>query len=446
MEPDMSGSQKRAHIIKLPVELLTMIGRELKDEPRSLAWFGQACRAFHPVAMPLVYQNIDTRRHSWKRSCRHLLSLVAFPACAQHVESISFADSCVARDISDCDPAMQKAIGQAIKQLFGIQLKKFDLEENGDTLIVMAAAALAPKLSKLELAPVGPWSNTNFMLSNSPKSNGPRRKCIFKNLTKISVGRSIQNVDNLDGLLHSAPNLQTLSIHKARGGSSLTARLPSLTSLCLSDSNMNPGDLRQMLQACNNLVCFEYSDVTYPNQPPSPAQVIDLLAPCQNTLQKLHLSSCFADRPDRLEPRQLPAPWLTKLDRFPALRQVAVDYKALERGGKEEDDGGALAKLVWDCPALEGLFVMGVDSFETEEFACFTRSVVEQHRWPRLEMLKLQTTPSASGERKKHDRVLKELWAELELCEPDSDAGKLRAAGVDLRAVSGHRCTYPFAE
>jgi hypothetical protein len=138
-------------------------------------------------------------------------------------------------------------------------------------------------------------------------SNRPlAAKHTLHNLTNFTVhftttrrgGRTYGiNLHKLNGILHTVPNLRSLVIDCVRGGTSMTARLPSLTMLRLPKAYLCTRGLQKLTRACTNLVHFE---MTYTNEPSvgnyfsvSPAQILNCLAPCRATLQRLHLGGTF---------------------------------------------------------------------------------------------------------------------------------------------------------
>jgi hypothetical protein len=57
---------------------------------------------------------------------------------------------------------------------------------------------------------------------------------------------------------------------------------------------------------------------------------------------------------------------------------VTVDIRAIERPMRV---GEGLARLLWPCTALEGVFLLGVEEFPAKEFACFARGFAERSQW-----------------------------------------------------------------
>jgi hypothetical protein len=59
------------------------------------------------------------------------------------------------------------------------------------------------------------------------------------------------------------------------------------------------------------------------------------------------------------------------------LKQVAVDCSAIIH----RPDGEMLVNLVSGCSALEGVFIMGLESFPRHEFARFTGVALDSMLW-----------------------------------------------------------------
>jgi hypothetical protein len=265
-----------------------------------------------------------------------------------------------------------------------------------DPITIMTIASLAPNLATLEIAAAHNWRNMDFMIEKTARrrATASRQTCTLQSLTDLSVHQARTrlpsrnrgvSITNLNGLLHSTPNLRALTIEAPSGGTSLTARLENLTTLRLTNSYLCHSGLKQLVRACARLIHVEYKQVTQPwwesYLPVSPAQAFECLAPCRSTLQRLHLAIRMPDLSSNSRRESLmrkPYPLLTTLEGFSALRQVAVDIRAIERPMRV---GEGLTRLLWPCTALEGVFLLGVEEFPAKEFACFARGVVERSQW-----------------------------------------------------------------
>jgi hypothetical protein len=268
-----------------------------------------------------------------------------------------------------------------MRSLFDIDIN--DAQHQQALVPLMAVASLAPNLATLETTVSDESNDTDFLLNRTDTRRrviGPKHT--LARLTEFTVhftstrrgGRTSGiNLHKLNGILHTAPNLRSLVIDSARGGTSMTARLPNLTTLRLPKAYLCTRGLKKLTRACTNLVHFE---MTYDKEPTvgylpiSPAQVVDCLAPCKATLQRLHLGGYTARQGDYF-------PLVPTLRDFKALKQVAVDCSAIVR----RPDDTTLVQLVGGCRALEGLFLMGLEGFPRDEFACFTNGALNNMLW-----------------------------------------------------------------
>ena len=268
-----------------------------------------------------------------------------------------------------------------LRSLFDIDIN--DAPHQHALVPLMALASLASNLETLETTVSNESSDTDFLLNRSDTRRrviGPKHT--LAHLAEFTVhftstrrgGRTSGiNLHRLNGMLHTAPNLRSLVIDSVRGGTSMTARLPNLTTLRLPKAYLCTRGLQKLTRASTNLVHFE---MTYDEEPTVgylpvlPAQVLDCLAPCKATLQRLHLGGYTPGHRDYF-------PLLSTLRDFKALKQVAVDCSAIVR----QPDDTTLVQLVGGCPALEGLFIMGIEAFPRDEFACFTNGALNHKLW-----------------------------------------------------------------
>jgi hypothetical protein len=266
-----------------------------------------------------------------------------------------------------------------------------------DPATMMAMVCLAAHLRTLEITASDTWSDTEFMLvkrSAGIVSHTVGPLYTLNELTTLIIhfardnespeGKAGIDLNKLNGLLYSTPNLEHLAIDRPKGGASdLSAQLPHLTVLKLTKALLCERALRLLTRGCHKPTHFELTHSPAGlgrcglYHPVSPSQVLECLAPCRATLRKLHLAPFVPER-HQARPLRKPYPLLTTLEGFSALREVAVDYRAIERRPGSHE---ALARLVWACKELEGLFLMGMKEVPVREFAFFTRCVVDKLRW-----------------------------------------------------------------
>ncbi|KAG7291096.1 hypothetical protein NEMBOFW57_001106 [Staphylotrichum longicolle] len=316
----------------------------------------------------------------------------------------------------------------------------------------MAVVCLAPNLTTLEIGHFYNNSgNTDFLLQKANnRVTGPKDTFTLSKLTTLTVTLAAAyavkiNLHKLNGLLYAAPNLQSLSVDGATGGTSLTARLPNLTSLCLNKSYLTYRGLRLLVRSCINLTTFKLTQIARYSEaawlPVSPAQILECLVPCRTRLQRLHLAPLV--RPYNVDAiSEKPFPLLTTLEWFPGLKQVAIDPLAIA----SRINGQRLVDLLRDCPVLEGFFLLKLTEVAEEELANIAHAAVDLMIWPRLSVIKFQAHDSYRPWEVTQDQPnLQRLQAQLQSDQRDSNASKLERAGVKLVVVSSKE-THSFAD
>ncbi|KAK4155725.1 hypothetical protein C8A00DRAFT_31383 [Chaetomidium leptoderma] len=428
----------------LPLEILTKICQELVDDTASLARLGETCRELNRAVVPVLYREIEDHAPPHRlRAVALVVSLAAYPSRGQYIRAIKFPHPSPAP--IDIQSNMYGLYCAAIQYLFGFVAP---VPPNQSQLVaILALACLAPNVSRLEIMVSYSWGNTDFLLNKvNNRVTGAKPRCVLPRLTSLVVDLTSPvdcgfNLHRLNGCFYAAPNLTSLAIDRPSGGTSLTARLSHLTTLRLTNALMSHRGLRFLIRGCSNLVSFQFTQNSHAWSktylPVSPAQVLACLAPCKATLRKLHLAPYLPSTP--LQQRGIPWDRLDTLDEFPLLRQVAVNLDAIRR----QNGGQVLARFVWNCTSLEGLFVMGLEAFPTEEFACFARAAAIR---PRLAMLKMQLKLELG--QIQDGGVYEEFLNDLQRCEQDESSGAstMREMGIQLQTVSGLAVTHPFAE
>jgi hypothetical protein len=248
------------------------------------------------------------------------------------------------------------------------------------------------------------------------------------------------DIDRARGLLHMVPRLETLTIHLARGGTTMTARLRHLTKLKLPRYYFCYRGLRNLTRACHNLVHFELThDLSSPGKaflPVSPGEVLDCLAPAKQTLQRLFLRTWLPDT-------ALPADQFRLLDtlgEFTAVIGVALEFRAVAR---QQDDSDALVRVLRGLEELEDIFLLGVEG--SWEFHMTFQGLMEGVRWaewPRLGSIRLKALDHENKEMETR------IWEGLESClremGMESCGGDVVVAGLRVVAVPQFVATDPF--
>jgi hypothetical protein len=276
----------------------------------------------------------------------------------------------------------------------------------------MALVCSAPNLSTLHISVNDKWGSTGFLLNklDHGQITGPKFTLPF--LITLSVdhpGNTLSpsyRIADLDGLLHSAPNLATLRINCGYSmgllTAALTARLPQLTELCLRNANVTAEDLKTLVCTSTRLaeVILTHGERPRRYLPLSPRGALDALAPSRLSLRRLALHAWMPE--DGYTKKNYCPPWL-KLERhdafplldgvrlaelFPVLEQLSLDARAVT----------GLADLLAEIERLEGLTLVNVRASEQlkEEMQTMLRRVL-MSEWPRLRSVKMWSYSSANG-------------------------------------------------
>ena len=443
---DMATS---SFLLAMPEEIMHKICKEVvgdDEDTTSLAQLAQTCKGFSSIVAPVLYKHIKDfvpplgikcNRPNRLKLLSLLLSLQSNPKLGSLVRSITFPYT-IFQPITDKLPNSQNYIA-VVGGMFGIDAS--NCEGLGQPMDQMGLVSLCPNITTLQFATHPDHRDTDFLLNkNNRRVIGPRftltkLTALTVDCTSVQHGQGM-NLHKLNGLPHCATRLESLTLERPRGGTSLTARLPHLTSLTLTSSYLVPRGLRMLLRACHNLTHFHLTpdkDVIRTRfLPASPAQVLEALAPAKNTLQRLHLATWI---PRTGDPRAARYPLLERLVGFPALKQVAVDYRGIAR--RQYGDGQVLVELLKGCSALEGVFFFGVEGIDGREFQGFVAKVMEME-WTRLGMVKFQ---AGKGRWRKNEAAA--LWQQMvgDLCLLEREVRQMRGAGVKVVAVKGHAAT-----
>ncbi|KAL6229159.1 hypothetical protein BDW75DRAFT_245991 [Aspergillus navahoensis] len=258
----MSHNQpSHPRLLSMPAEILYLIYGGL--DRHSLIQLAGTCRMFHGLCIPLIYRMIEdcaatantdtdmgdaavTQQPSPARlkAFPLLLTLLRNPTIANQVEQIRLEYACLELP-SICH---YRAI---LKRLFGIKMRSKNEAR-----------------STLEITTSHLQHDTDFLLAKADLYTVPKPKFTLHHLRSITIRLELENnatpanIDSIDssrlnGLLHCAPNLASLTIYNASGWSSLTAQLPCLTSLRLIDSYLEGAGLKALTASCRRLEDFE---------------------------------------------------------------------------------------------------------------------------------------------------------------------------------------------
>lgn len=457
------------YLLGMPHEILLRICKTLFEHDsgcrdlKSLSRLARTCKAMANIARPVLYGDIIDPSHvslaafySGRLRMRSLLvTLRMSPALRPLVRSLRLLNARFLGQPSS--PLKIQLHHMTIRELFGI-----DASRPGamvEPLNEMALVCLAPNLTSLTISPTPDWGDTDFLLARTNgRVTGVRHA--FPNLRSLTVlyrpynpgfrRAAGVNLHKLNGLLHAATRLATLSIGSARGGTSLTARLAHLTSLTLTDSFLSARGVRLLLRGCERLEHLrldgraERASMPANVAPASPWQVVGAARPAAAALRRLRISGW-------LPAGALPNAQFPLLERLaaelPLLRHVAVDYRAIRRDGNWA--GGAaravLGELLRGCHALESVFLFGIKSLDGDEFRHFARMVVAAE-WPRLRRVWLQPHHGRPQQGLNMDAV--RYWWDLttQLWALDREVRAVRAAGVQVVVLHWSMPTRPFAE
>ncbi|KAH6635984.1 hypothetical protein F5144DRAFT_508074 [Chaetomium tenue] len=428
---------------KLPMEILTKVCGELADDRSSLARLGRTSRILNLVALSMLYTHLRDGQPQPRRDLALAATLLAYPKLRTAITSIEFAAPYNGPHAAPYSQEIIWDFHRVIQRLFG--MVTFQGNSVSAPVKTMAIICLIPNLITLEITLARRWGDTNFLLHKvDNRVAGPKPTCILPSLQNLIVRFPVVegtgwsdgiNLHSLNGLFYCAVNLQSMTIERPRGGTSLTGRRPNVTRLRLIDSFLCYRGLRHVVRRCGDLTHFEF--VNYPHGwpenylPASPAQIVECLLPYSGTLEKLHLAPWVAD-PSTLEGR----PWdlLVRLPNFTALKQVAIDHRALAN----QIDHRALCQLLWDCPLLEGLSIMGLRGFPTEEFGTFTYAMIKLFKWPRLTKIRLEMARWLPFPARANTELHRHLWG-------DFNVVRMRRAGVEVVGIGALEERGPFA-
>ncbi|KAK4155724.1 hypothetical protein C8A00DRAFT_31382 [Chaetomidium leptoderma] len=471
----------------LPPEILFKICEEVvgaDGDTASLARLGRSCRGFSQIATSVLYREIKSRVipaqgvvliqsiavNNLGKNMSLLLTLCSNPTLGAAIRSMELAPASVGFHLLQTAFPMStlRTYHAAIHQMFGVSPAQNGSFHNPVT--PMALACQAPNLVKLQLTIDTTWKDTDFLLNkNNNRVTGP--KFTLHHLAELTIDYNRRThipdkglgLRKLNGVFHTTPNLKKLTIDRARGGTSLTARLPHLTTLKLTNTHLCPGGLHHLTRACPNLVHFEFTHdpdtavAVRPRHPlpVSPAQILTCLV--KPTLQRLAIAPWLPPQQQHLTQAQYPllSPQQHQLSAFTSLRQVAVDYRAIAiaRAPNDGSEFQALVGLFQGMEQLEGVFLFGVQGSERfgKEFGVFLQRVIRTAEWPRLRVVRLQARRVGGGD------VVRErgVWERLESCLENGSGSDMRLVGVGrgvvvegvrVVALPGWVVTGPFGE
>lgn len=395
---DESPQRPDCFILKMPLEVLSQVIDEVKPQMGggALLSLARTCRALNAAVMVRLYAHICDGIPSNPRVLDLHRTLYSSRDLGKLVQTMVFRSArleavhALNRDFRD-----YPHYPLALSQLFGLDpAQPKSLQE---PVNIMMMACLAPNISRLDLTTTPQWRDTDFLLNfNNGRMTGPR--ITLGNLTLLNVHElhrantqpgAGMNLHKLNGLLHAAPNLRLLGITRARSGTSLTCRLPHLTTLILLESLLCARGFRHLLRGCHGLITLVIthdgsSRVTGRFTPISAPQILECLTPSKVTLQNLVLWPWV---PDAGDPREAEYAFLPgQLGDFPALKQLSIHYKVL---GRQFHDDKALVELLSGLDQLEVLLVMVAHFVSAPTFTALADAVIGLE-WPRLR-------PSSSG-------------------------------------------------
>jgi hypothetical protein len=458
---EMVIPQPWSFLFRLPPEILYMICREtLYDGTNTLTSLARTCRTLNRVAILVLYAEIADRprraddvgpSREYNQVLRLHRTLFTTPSLAGLVRSLTFEHN---RLITLSSGHFQwfPTYSTALQQRFGLDTQQPELREPVHTLMM---CAVCPNLAELGIAATRRWGNTDFLLRrHNGRVTGPR--FTFNHLKELTIwymplhrterlGHGL-DLHRFNGLFHAVPNLETLTISRARSGTSLTCRLTRLTTLTLTDCHLCTRGLRHLLRGCNRLVSFtlqhdpDSSVIRFP--PISPASILECLAPFKQTLQRLHITPWIPSPNHVYVLAGTYHPHLTHLAEFTALRHVGLDYSVITA-----NDRRALVRLLQGLGDLETVFLSGLKGSELafyDQFSEFSASAAHGMEWPRLRLVKLQAKDD-------EDQVVAQR-AFAELVDGVNDGGSMSGvrvladAGVVVQCVGGWVDAGPFAE
>jgi hypothetical protein len=281
----------------------------------------------------------------------------------------------------------------------------------------MALVCSAPNLTTLHLSVDNNWGNTDFLLNKldhgqiiGPKFTLPFLTTLYVDHPKNTLSRACRITD-LDGLLHSAPNLATLRINCGYSMGTLTARLPQLTELHLRNANVTAEDLKALVGTSTRLaeVILTHGERHDLYLPVSPQRALDALVPSRFSLRRLALHTWTPEDGCTIKYYH---PWLhlEPHDTFPLLDGVRLAelFPVLEQLSLDARAVTGLPDLLAGMERLEGLTLVNVRASEQleEEMQTMLRRVL-MSEWPRLRSVKMWSYRSANP------RGPQTVWEEL---------------------------------
>ncbi|KAK4109236.1 hypothetical protein N656DRAFT_847874 [Canariomyces notabilis] len=381
-------------LISLPSEVLDEIIQALvnaNDGRAGLASLARTCRYMHNRLTPVLYGKIeDPRIHSVvgdevvvsNRPRLNYLALAHTIALSrrlrQHITVLKFGNAHLSPEVLINAP---QGPGRDAMLLFIQHRLRLNIlnpdEDLSSPIPALALCAVAVNLGRLVLTSTShrSWIGTDFLLirdADAPEQHYP-------------WGSRQVNIKILDGLLRASPILETLSIERPSSGAELTTQLHNLTSVKLTTAWISERGLIKLLRAARHLNRFEYSINPHGEthiMPVSPRGILRALAPASQTLQRLYIASY-------IQPNLIPAnheyPLIETLAGFPALREVALDYRCVDR---DYNGGPAMVLLFVGCPLIERIYLFDIEHMLPWEFQGFVTRVKQTH-WLHLKTVKL---------------------------------------------------------
>jgi hypothetical protein len=450
----------KTFLARMPAEILSRICEEIllaaEDTP-SLARLARTCRVLNEPTIRQLYRHIadelprsrSALRPSSLKALHLQRTLYTSPGLGKLVQTLRFQFVRVSAAFKQNGNFQSFPHYQAALQHF------FDLDPTQprnlqEPIHIMMLARLTPNLTKLDLRAALGWGNTNFLLQRvNRRVTGPR--FVLHHLTDLTVRfwkrdnarpSTGLNLEKLNGLLHTAPNIERLYVACPRGGTSLTCRLRNLTVLVLSNAHLCARGLRFLLRECDKLHSFiveqDQAPPVHRFRPVSPAEIVTCLAPSKQTLQRLHIIP-WCPGPDHVYHAQYSL--LEHLGDFPALKHIALDYRAIAPPLAGNNPHETFVRLLRGLGSLETVFQFSLEPSFYREFMCFAGAVAAMW-WPRLKLIKLQ--PFGHPSPSEVQRYLAELVDQLR--NMDAEMRRLYEVGVRVRIVWGPRVVADFRE
>lgn len=402
----------------------------------------QTCRRLCDIAVPILYGHIlhDSPPALLANQLPDfgilslLRALSSKPALGEFVRSMELGDVRFPPHVQleGADSGVVQAFSEWLHQKFGIDIEGF---VGPDPAVVLCC--LTPNLTKLILtgSRYGWLQSTDFLLRRDDNRRIIGAIFVFRYLTDLTIQAddlTMLNLNFYNGLLHAAPNLESLTIEKPSGGSLLSANLRNLTTLKLMDAYIGERGLAKLTKTCSTLRHFEFSNLqsSRPVALVSPAGILACLAPSADTLQTLHIDNYL---PLNRIPDGRPFHLVEHLAGFPALRHLAINSRSILR---ERNPKHALVDLLAGCLELERVFIFNMGSFSRLELKHLVDKVA-MFEWPRLKIIQL----SAYSDRPTLFDTDMEGWTQFKsaLYKTKKDINRMvRMTGVVLLYRSGN--------